>query len=446
MGIRDVIVLGFFLASAPACFFRPFYGVLLWVVVAFLNPHRFAWYASQNFPIALLIAVPTVLGMLLFTRDWKSLKSREVLLIIALQVWFTITSFAAAGNSVFVHHIGETWEKWGFVSKVLIMTGVTVIMLNSFSRLRALILVVAGCFGILVAKAFPFILMTGGSFRLFGPEQSMIGDNNDFGLALNMTLPLFFCLARSESNPKVRKLFAFLFVITIPAVFCTYSRGALLGLIVVSGLMFLQMKERYLLIPVALIALLVVGLAAPEAWLERMDPSREGAVDASAKGRLNAWTYAFNLACDYPITGGGFSTFTRELFTRYAPPGAVIIGPHSVYFGLLAEHGFVGLGLYLTLVISCFATARQISKWAHHYGDTQIIHYVNMFRFSLIAFLTSGTFLGRAYFDYFFTIVACLAVLKRIAFEKWEQEEAEDEEEDEEGEISGTSDWSVSHA
>jgi len=37
-----------------------------------------------------------------------------------------------------------------------------------------------------------------------------------------------------------------------------------------------------------------------------------------------------------------------------------------------------------------------------------------MLQFSLIAFLVSGSFLGRAYFDYFFMIVACTVVLARL--------------------------------
>jgi hypothetical protein len=42
-----------------------------------------------------------------------------------------------------------------------------------------------------------------------------------------------------------------------------------------------------------------------------------------------------------------------------------------------------------------------------------------MFEFSLLGFLISGIFLGRAYFDYFFTIVACVAILKRVARDRW---------------------------
>lgn len=448
MAVRDIIVLGFFAASLPFCFFRPFYGVALWVVIAFLNPHRFA-YAAQNYPLALAVAIPTMIGFLAFAGDWKGLRSRECGLVIGLGVWFTITSFAAAHNPVFVHHIADTWDRWNFVSKVLLMTVVTMAVVNSFYRLRILLLVIAGCFGVLIVKAVPFIIMTGGAFRLFGPEQSMIADNNDLGLALNMTLPIFFFLAKIETRPWLKRLFAFLFIATIPAVFCTYSRGALVGLVVVSGLMLLQLKERFLLIPVLILGLGIVALFAPESWKERMNPTREGAVDGSARGRLNAWAYARALAYDYPIAGGGFATFTPQLYSRYAPPGSVIIGSHSVYFGLLAEHGFAGLGLYLFLVLCCFGSLRGLTKGARTYDDEEVLLYANMLKFSLIAFLISGIFLARAYFDYYFMIVACIVILKRVATERWEQQEADAEAEEgteDVEEVEEPSGWRLHHA
>jgi putative inorganic carbon (HCO3(-)) transporter len=441
VGFRDIIILTYFVGSSPVCFFRPFYGVLLWSIVAFLNPHKFAWQA-QNFPLAVAIAVFTIGGMLVFTRDYRNLRSREVFMITLLQIWFTITSVVAANNTLFVHHIGETWIRWEFVLKILLMTVVSIVIVNTFERLRIFIIVIAASFGLLVARAIPFMVMTGLQHRLYGPEGSMIGDNNDFGLALNMTLPLLFFLARTEPKPWVRRLFGFLFLFTIPAIFCTYSRGALVGLVILMTLMILQLKERWMLLPVIAFGLTIVALIAPPQWKERMNPTREGAVDASAQARLHVWTYAINLAMDYPITGGGFATFTKELSPRYAPPGVFVLGPHSVYFSLLGEHGFVGLFLYLILVFFCFASAYKVAKWAKYYRDIRILNYVNMFRFSLVGFLVSGCFLGRAYFDYFFAIVAAVVILKRVAFEEW----AAEEEESEESEDMQPAHWSTSHA
>jgi probable O-glycosylation ligase (exosortase A-associated) len=248
----------------------------------------------------------------------------------------------------------------------------------------------------------------------------MIADNNDFGLALNMTLPLYFFLAQTESKMWIKWFLAGLFVITIPAIFFTYSRGALIGLVAVVSLMLLQSKRRFALVPVVVLGLLLAVSFAPESWRERMDPTREGAVDASARSRLNSWAYARALAADYPLTGGGFATFTQELYDQYSPIKTdTALGPHSIYFQVLGEHGYVGLCLYLFLVISCFATARRLRKTARRLKDKEVAQYAHMFQFSLIGFLVSGIFLGRAYFDYFFTIVACLVALKYAARDRW---------------------------
>jgi hypothetical protein len=56
-------------------------------------------------------------------------------------------------------------------------------------------------------------------------------------------------------------------------------------------------------------------------------------------------------------------------------------------------------------------------------GDRVIANYAMMFQFSLVGFLTAGLFLGRAYFDYFFTIVGCIVILKRVAMTEWAEEE-----------------------
>jgi hypothetical protein len=51
-----------------------------------------------------------------------------------------------------------------------------------------------------------------------------------------------------------------------------------------------------------------------------------------------------------------------------------------------------------------------------------------MFRFSLVGFLTSGIFLGRAYFDYLFSMVACVAALERVASQRWQNSQENTEE------------------
>lgn len=417
MPLRALLLIAFFVVSMPVCFFRPMYGIMLWTVVAFLNPQAYAW-AYEAFPWAEAVALPTLLGMLLFDRNFERLPSRTFWMLCILWVWFTITTLVSTNTPEFLHHAPMTWYRWTFVSKILLMTVCTIVVVSSFQRLRYLILTIAGCFGLYVLKSLPFVITHGGVHRLYGPQRSMIADNNDFGLALNMTLPMYFFLAQTEPNRWVRRFFALMFAITIPAIFFTYSRGALVGLVAVFLVMFLQARRRFALVPVIALGLVIAVYFAPAAWKERMDPTRPEALDVSAQSRLDAWVFARKLAADYPITGGGFATYTRELLDHY---GIAVgnIGAHSVYFQVLAEHGYVGLTLYLLLVLSCLASTRHLRKAGRASGDTAVSHYAHMLQLSLVAFLVCGTFLGRAYFDYFFTIVACVIILERAAKDRW---------------------------
>jgi probable O-glycosylation ligase (exosortase A-associated) len=204
---------------------------------------------------------------------------------------------------------------------------------------------------------------------------------------------------------------------TVPAVFFTYSRGALLGLAVTCTLMMLRSKMRLAVVPIIVLGAGLALLFAPESWKERMNPKQEA--DASAHGRFLAWGFAWELVNDYPLTGGGFETFTPELYSVYTGQSISTPGPHSVYFGVLGEHGFIGLALYLLVAYSAWSGASRLARRARLYNDWAAECYANMFRFSLVAFLASGAFLGRAYFDYYFTVVACIAVLRRVCEEAW---------------------------
>jgi putative inorganic carbon (HCO3(-)) transporter len=131
VSIRGVILLVFFVASTPVCFFRPFYGILLWIIIAFANPEWFAWGAGSLLPWAMLVAIPTLLGALVFIRGWNRLATREMLLIVGLWVWFTITSLVSTETPLFASHAQETWYRWQFASKILLMTVASVFVIDS---------------------------------------------------------------------------------------------------------------------------------------------------------------------------------------------------------------------------------------------------------------------------------------------------------------------------
>jgi len=203
LGIRDIIVLTVILGSLPFCFAFPFYGILVWTVIYFLNSEKFAWVANQ-LPVSMAVAIPTLAGFVLFSRGTSRLFRRDVFMLAVLWLWFTATTLNSVHDAMFAEKAASAWYYWNMVSKILMMTAVTIGIVDTWDRLRWLVLVIAGSFGFLVLKTLPIMILSGGASRVYGPPNSMIADNNDFGLALNMALPFFFFLAKTESNRRMR--------------------------------------------------------------------------------------------------------------------------------------------------------------------------------------------------------------------------------------------------
>src|SRR5258708_21474476 len=184
-------------------------------------------------------------------------------------------------------------------------------------------MVTALSFGALAIKGAIFGIRTGGESGVWGPQYYFIADNNSFALAVNMSLPMLFFLARDENRRAYRWLLHLAFACGVLSVVLTYSRGGLLGLAAV--LLALTFKSRYKLVGAFLVALAFFAVITfvPQRWMNRMEGLVRGDVDMSGHQRLVSWGTSWNFALDYPITGGSFKPLPDvEQFPPYhtAPP------------------------------------------------------------------------------------------------------------------------------
>jgi putative inorganic carbon (hco3(-)) transporter len=409
--MRNFLILAVILGAVPVCFVSPYFGVLMWTWVAYFNPHRFAWGRVYDFPVALLIGGATLAGVPFAKETNRRIFNAQTLLLFTMWCWFGITYLAASTTPIFAHHLADTRAELLRISKIVLMTFLMVWLVTSKEKLRYLYLVTTFSFGFFAVKGALFTWRTSGEFRVYGPPDSFIADNNAFGLALNMSLPMFYFMARSEQNRWVRRILHLSFFSGIVAVLLTYSRGALLGLMVVLLMIGLKSKQKFLAVFFLVICGLGVLTFAPGKWMDRMGNFFHGNLDQSAQLRLNAWNFAWELAKHHPITGGGLKTFTPELYRRYTPQ-LEFAGPHSIYFQTLGENGFVGLGLFLTLLISCLLGLRSLRRKARALSSTHwIVPYTHMLEVGLLAFMISGAFLELAYFDLFYQVVGTVGLL-----------------------------------
>ena len=421
--MRDFVLLAFVLGSIPVCFVSPYYGVLMYYWISYFNPHRFTWSYAYDFPVALVIAIPTLVGAVFARKSMRSLAVRESVLLMALWFWFYATYLYANSVPFFAGHMMDARYEVSHISKILLMSFVMIVIVSTRERLRGLMLVTAASIGMLAIKGTLFGLRTGGESRVWGPPDSFLSDNNSFGLAVNMCLPFFFYLAREEKNRWIRLALYACFICGIGSVLLTYSRGGLLGLAVVLGAIAMNSRRKFIGgLLLALAALSVISFA-PQAWMDRMGQFAQGSLDSSAEERLVAWQTAWNFSHEYPITGGGFDTIPdANVFQRYQPgplPGGFLsTGPHSIYFQLLGDQGFVGLGLFLLLTGSCFWTLFRVRRQARRLPTASWwTSYTHMLEISILAFLTSGAFLGFVYLDVIYEVMGAVAVVN-VLFRK----------------------------
>jgi probable O-glycosylation ligase (exosortase A-associated) len=259
-----------------------------------------------------------------------------------------------------------------------------------------------------------FTLLTGGAYHVYGPARSFIGGNNEIGLALIMTIPLMRYLQLSAET-KLQRYGAIASIgLTFVAILGTQSRGAFLGLIAMVTYLIMKSRKRGALLGILLLFLPFAFLFMPDAWYDRMMSIGEYDQDESAQGRIRAWTMAWRTAVDYPIFGGGFNVFGSWAWAVYAPPGKWH-DVHSVYFEILGEHGFVGLGLFLLLGLMGLNLARRIVRETKNEPRLFWMRdLASMIHVSLIGYAVSGTFLGLAYFDFYYTLLAVLVGLNAL--------------------------------
>lgn len=152
----------------------------------------------------------------------------------------------------------------------------------------------------------------------------------------------------------------------------------------------------------------------PDSWHSRMATIGDEQVDDSVQGRFNAWWMAFNLAKS-EIFGGGFEAFQRPSFWMYAPDPSRVHDAHSIYFEVLGEHGFIGIVLFLLLGLFSLMSCSKIIKQTKNIADLKWMRdLAAMLQVSLIGYAASGAFLGLAYFDLYYNLLAIIVICQKL--------------------------------
>jgi len=405
--MRDLIVTLAVFATLPFILRYPWYGVLAWSWLSYMSPHRLCWGFAYTMPFAQIVAITLLISMLINRQDMSVPKNRIVVFWAMFLIWMSITTAAA----IYPDLAGEKLQD---VMKIQLIAFVTLLLMKDFQKVNQLIWVIIFSIGFYSVKGGIFTLLTGGGNTVHGPDDTDIADNNSFGVAVLMTIPLMMYVYKFPPNDWVKKIMPYCIGASSFAVLGTQSRGALVGVVAVAGIFWLKTKTK---VATGLIILLLGGFAfafMPQSWHDRMASTVNYEEDASAQGRITAWKYAFNAANDR-ITGGGFLSWSVTTYVKYAPEFSRVLVAHSIYFSVLADHGWPGLFLFLSIL---FMVWRQLSRvvlvtksnpeYAAH------AYLARMLQITMVAYLSGGAFLSLSYFDYAWTIMTIAIVLTQL--------------------------------
>lgn len=397
----------------------PWIGIMTWTVVSIMNPHKLSWRLDQ-WPVAMIVAVTTLVG-LLFSPGRKQLPlTRETLALMAFMVWITITVLMS-GDPV------GNYEAWKKIIKIDFMILVALLVLHSRLHIMALAWMLALSLGFHGFKGGLFTIAHGGSYRVWGPSGSFIEGNNELALALIMAIPLMRFLQMNSADKWVRRGLGAVMVLSAAAALGSHSRGALLAIAAMAFVMWWR-SEKKLMSGVVLVTL-GIGMIAfmPDHWVARMNTIESYEEDDSATGRINAWWMAWNLAKDR-FFGGGFLIYNLQFFGQYAPEPTRVHAAHSVIFQVLGEHGFVGLFLWLLMFWFVWLSAGRLRKDGRRQAQTRWLSDLGaMCQVSMAGYVVGGLFLSLAYFDLPYNILVLVVAGRAwMARQAWIEEDKAD--------------------
>jgi len=412
--MRGLVFALIFFGSLTTVFSYPFNGILLWYWISIGNPHQLIYGFFEGLPYAMIVAIPTLLAWLISREPKAPPADATTITLSLLLIWISVTSIFALAPA------DDVYEKWLLSVKMFGMTIVSYTMLTNRWRLDALIWVIVLSLGYFGLRGGVSALMNGGAFLIRGPDNSMIADNNDIGVAFLMVLPLMFYLLHRQKQKYLRLGLLGLIGLTTIATFFTYSRGAFVAALFVGSMLWTKSSRKLLMVFPIVGAVAFAWYFAPPAWFARM-ATIETHTDGSSQGRLYYWKVSFAMAQKRPIVGGGFhwllypGVLKRELADEGLPDLSLSRAAHSIYFEMLGDHGFVGLGIFLSIIVVTWRNAgwvirrtRRVKElvWANELG--RMVHV------SLVAYCVGGTFISFGMYDGFYALVIVAAAARRL--------------------------------
>lgn len=305
-----------------------------------------------------------------------------------------------------------------------------VTFINSTGRMKKLILMWLGVHTVLAIN---------GMLHQGRGVGGWLGDENDFGMEMNVAIPVAFFMYQGATTKGSKFLYVGLLGVFVMSLIATSSRGGFLGLLAVSAYCWFYAPKKIMSLILGLCLAGLVLVAAPQEYWDRINSITEDKTmeEGTAGQRVFTWGIGWEMFLDNPIFGIGQGNFpwaigeymggrtwqTKSLAGRQA---------HSLYFTLLPELGLVGVMIFGSMVYFNYRdtrvkelvppTSRPVFNHRDQVdvADSELLRaslYGNAILGGMIGYLATSAFISTLYYPTFWIMMALAVALRNTTKE-----------------------------
>jgi probable O-glycosylation ligase (exosortase A-associated) len=423
--VRDLVLLALLPVMVYAMAKRPFIALGMWLWTALFFPNGWVYGLASNIRYNLLFTIVAIIGYLVMKNKPKLSISPLIGLVFVFFVWTTLSTVLGIGNPE------VQWNIWSRFAKIVMLFLFVLLIVEKKLHADFMLWCVVLSVGFYANLEGLKFVASGGGHKIAGMDGHVLGDRNELAIAFVMTLPICYYLLveYGKSSRIIRAGLLATISLLVIGVIGTQSRGGFIALLALASYLFIKSERKVVM--AFLIAGLTITIAhlASDEWVDRINTIESASEDGSLMTRVVSWKLSFIMALRHPFFGGGFKALeylpnwidlSRDFFKfpwfytgDLVPSMDYARAAHSVYFQVLGEHGFVGLALYVAILISAFRKAGKIGRMARKQNlPDWLPTLATMLQLSIFAFALGGAALSFAYFDLIFALIGLVIVLE----------------------------------
>lgn len=386
----------------------------LYLLSLYLKPwDAHHWLAVLHMERAAIVIV--IIGFLL-DRQYKIERS-------ALNWLITLFLLQCLASAILAFNVSYAFSYMDIIAEYVVIYFLITGILNSEQRLFLFVLVYFLVNFKLSNFGFFSWLHRGFHFAKYGiTGAGWYRNSGELGMEMAMFFDFVLCFAlvlRKYWSKWTRRFIYFVALTAAACVIASSSRGAVIALAASLLFLFLMRKSRFKALAGTAALFLVGYLSIPDRFLARFDLIGTGPTSVT---RLYYWGKATLMMNEHPMFGVGYYNWIPYFGAHYFDPQLMwrVEAAHNTFLQLGAELGYVGLLLFVAMIVLSFRMNFQSMRIAKNHGFDFLYSFALGMNVAGISLVVASTFLTAYWLPSYWIQFAFTVSLRNVVRHKVE--------------------------